>query len=107
MYMGIHDSGYVYVIIDESERRKLGLSKDADLRLDILQVGNAELLKVEHRLLVKDMKKAEDALHHIFAADLIRGEWYKITNMSVFDKIFRRCDTSKRDETLLESLGLR
>ncbi len=105
--MGIHDSGYVYVISDEQNRVKLGLSIDADMRLDILQIGNADLLTVKYRLLVKNMKKAEDALHSIFSGDHIRGEWYKIKNIELFNKIFRIADTNERDERLLESLGLR
>jgi len=102
-----HDSGYVYVILDESERRKLGFSYDADMRLDILQTGNAELLTVEYRLEVKDMLRAEDALHNLFAADHKRGEWYKITDMILFRKIFKKETTTEREEKLLETMGLR
>ena len=104
-----HDSGYVYVILDESERRKLGFSYDAEMRLDILQTGNAERLTVEYRLFVKDMLKAEDVLHDLFAADRIRtdGEWFKITDMVLFLKIFKKEPTNEREEKLLESMGLR
>lgn len=104
-----HDSGYVYVIRDESERRKLGFSYDADMRLDILQTGNAERLTVEYRLQVSDMQRAEDALHNLFAADRIRtdGEWFKITDMVLFNKIFKVIPIEEREEKLLESLGLR
>lgn len=104
-----HDSGYVYVILDESERRKLGFSHDADVRLDILQTGNAERLTVEHRLEVKDMLRAEDALHQMFAADRIRtdGEWFRITNITLFRKIFKKESTTEREEKLLETMGLR
>lgn len=104
-----HDSGYVYVILDESERRKLGFSYDAEMRLDILQTGNAERLTVEYRLFVKDMLRAEDALHNLFAADRIRtdGEWFKIKDMLLFLKIFKKEPTDAREERLLESMGLR
>lgn len=104
-----HSSGYVYVIKDESERRKLGLSYDADMRLDILQIGNAERLTVEYRLQVDDMKRAEDALHNLFAADRIRidGEWFKIQDMALFNKIFKVIPVDEREEELIASLGLR
>jgi hypothetical protein len=104
-----HDSGYVYVIIDESQRRKLGFSYDAEMRLDILQTGNAERLTVEHRLFVQDMIKAEHALHNLFAADRIRadGEWFKIKDMALFNKIFKVAPVEEREEKLLASLGLR
>lgn len=104
-----HRSGYVYCIKDESERRKLGFSYDAEMRLDILQTGNAEVLTVEYRLFVKDMLKAEDALHNLFAADRIRanGEWFKIKDMVLFLKIFKKEPINEREEKLLESMGLR
>lgn len=102
-------NGYVYVIVDESERRKLGFSEDADIRLDILQTGNAEILTVEYRMQVNDMKRAETALHSLFAADRIRanGEWFKIKNMELLKKIFKIAVTDEREERLLESMGLR
>lgn len=102
-------SGYVYVIIDESERRKLGFSYNADMRLDDLQTGNAERLTIEHRLAVQHMRKAENALHQLFAADRIRpdGEWFKITNMELFYKIFNVAPITEREESYLKSLGLR
>lgn len=104
-----HDSGYVYVILDESERRKLGFSHDADMRLDILQTGNAERLTVECRLYVTDMLKAETALHNLFAADRIRidGEWFKIKDITLFQKIFKKIGTTEREEQQITSLGLR
>lgn len=104
-----HSSGYVYVITDESDRRKLGFSEDADIRLDILQTGNAELLTVEYRLQVQDMIKAEESLHNLFAADRIRAksEWFRIHDMELLQKIFKVIPRTEREEELLRSLGLR
>lgn len=102
-------SGYIYCIVDQSERRKLGFAKDADIRIDTLQTGNAERLTIEYRMEVKNMLRAETSIHQIFAADIIRtdGEWYKIKDMELLRKIFRSIDTTQKEEQLLESLGLR
>jgi hypothetical protein len=104
-----HNSGYVYVIVDESERRKLGFSEDADIRLDILQTGNAELLTVEYRMQVSDMMRAETALHSLFAAGRIRvkSEWFRIQDMDLLKKIFKAVPSTEREEELIKSLGLR
>lgn len=102
-------SGYVYVIEDESERYKLGFSKDAEMRIDDLQTGNAEILTIKYRLEVNDMRRAETAIHQLFAADRIRvkGEWFKVTNRELLEKIFRIRDITEREAQLLKSLGLR
>ncbi len=99
--------GYIYCIKDESGRRKLGFSKDADIRLDTLQIGNAELLTVEYRIEVKNVIKAELGIHSIFGGDNIRGEWYKIKHVELLQKVFKVVATDTREENLLESLGLR
>ena len=100
---------YVYCIIDESGRRKLGFTDDVDKRLPELQTGNAEKLKIEYRLEVKNMRRAETSLHHLFAADIIRmdGEWYKIKDLVLLKKVFRKEQTTEREEKLLERLGFR
>ena len=102
--------GYVYVIIDESQRIKLGYSNDADIRLHELQIGNAEQLRVYQRLHVQDMVQAEKSLHILFAPWHIRGEWFYLHEEArpLFNKIFLKQSTlNARELALLESLGLR
>lgn len=99
--------GYIYCIVDQSARYKLGFAENVEQRLSDLQVGNAELLKIEYRLQVKDARRAETALHNIFAADHIRGEWFKIQNLQLLRKIFRIEETNEREIRLLESMGLK
>ena len=103
------NSGYVYVIADEQGRRKLGKAEDVDQRRNELQTGNADILTIEYRLAVKDMTKAELALHSLFAADRIRlnSEWFIIRNLYLLDKVFKHVEISEREYILLESLGLR
>jgi Meiotically Up-regulated Gene 113 (MUG113) protein len=101
--------GYIYCIEDESARYKLGFADDVEKRLPELQVGNAERLKIKYRLQIKDMRRAEQSLHSIFAADRIRidGEWFKIKDILLLKKIFKKETTNEKEEKLLESLGLR
>ena len=102
-------AGFIYVIKDESERRKLGLAEDVEQRLKQLQTGNAERLTIEYRLQVEDMERAETSLHHLFAADRIRadGEWFKIKDMSLLLKVLKIAQTTAIEEKYLKQLGLR
>lgn len=102
-------AGYIYVIKDESERRKLGYAEDVEIRLKQLQTGNAERLTIEYRLQVADMIRAETAIHNLFAAGRIRadGEWFHIADMRLLLKIFKAADTTAIEERQLIQLGLR
>lgn len=102
-------SGYIYAIEDESQRIKLGMAENVDKRRNELQTGNAEVLTVLFLYPVKNMKKAEDALHDLFAAGRIRpnSEWFVIHDTKLLYKIFGVIDISDREKALLESLGLR
>ncbi len=103
--------GYVYVIKDESERRKIGLAEDVDHRLKELQTGNAERLIIEYRLAVANMKHAEGSLHNLFAANRLRsdGEWFKLTEaqLQLLRKIFGAHDITKVEESQFKILGFR
>lgn len=103
------NSGFVYVICDESERIKLGKAQNVEQRLMELQVGNAEQLKILYRLEVKDMTRAETSLHRLFSAHHIRGEWFHHRDKALLDKIFNifTAHLTQYEYTLLLSLGLR
>lgn len=103
-------AGYVYVIKDETDGRKLGFSQNPDIRVKQLQTGNKETLYIEYRLEVKDMRKAESSLHTLFAAYRLQTkEWFHLTetDLVLLKKIFRVVQTTEREESLLKSLGLR
>lgn len=104
-----HIAGFVYAIEDESARIKLGMADDVDTRLKELQTGNAERLTVKYRLQVNNMKRAEDALHNLFAAYRLRadGEWFSGFDLQLLAKIFGAVDITEREELLLKGLGLR
>jgi len=68
----------LYIIVDESNRKKIGVTNDIDKRLKTLQTGNPEKLKViwyEDGLL--EPTKLERHLHRQFASNRLNGEWFK------------------------------
>jgi len=103
-------NGYVYVIKDETKGRKLGFSKNPDLRVKQLQTGNKEKLTIEYRLEVNNMSKAESSLHILFAAYRLRkGEWFHLEekDLILLEKIFRARDITNTEYIQLITLGLR
>ena len=105
-------SGFIYVLLDETGRRKLGKTiNDVDKRVKQLQTGNAEVITIEYRLQVNDMRQAEKAIHTLFAASRLRinGEWFKLSDseLILLKKIFKAGDITPREERLLTQLGLR
>lgn len=99
---------YIYCITDEQERYKLGFAENVDERLKELQTGNAERLTIVYRMPVKNMRRAETSIHEIFAADRIRqdGEWFKINNIVLLQKVFGVIEITLQEQKMLESLGL-
>ena len=105
-------SGFVYVLLDENGRRKLGKTfNDVNKRVKQLQTGNAEVITIEYRLEVDDMRRAEKSIHDLFAASRLRinGEWFKLSDseLILLKKVFKAGDTTPREERLLTQLGLR
>lgn len=105
-------AGYVYVIQDEQQRIKLGFADNVEERLAQLQTGNADVLMIVYRLRVNNMRKAETALHSLFAAYRLRkeNEWFRPFNEKdtiLLAKIFGAECITAQEQYLLESLGLR
>lgn len=100
---------YVYKE-DETNRRKIGFSKDVDKNLRTVQRGNPNTIRIEYRLPVSDMRQAEKSLHNLFAADRLRkGEWFNLEDkqLLLLKKIFRVEPTTETEERQLRQLGLR
>lgn len=105
-------SGFIYVLLDEQGRRKLGKTvNDVEKRVKQLQTGNAEVITIEYRLEVDDMRRAERAIHSLFAASRLRvnGEWFRLSEseLILLRKVFKAGETTAREEKLLSGLGLR
>ena len=73
-------SGYVYFITD-GELVKIGCSKNVNLRLMELQVGNGNALTILKTIFVENRFKVEAAMHDIFANRRVHGEWFDILDL--------------------------
>lgn len=71
---------YVYVITD-GENCKIGYTRNPELRLKQLQVGNAKKLTLVDTISTSlDIAKTKEALAHSKLAKYkVRGEWYAVT----------------------------
>jgi hypothetical protein len=106
--MNTEKSGFIYAIKDESSRVKLGMADNVDKRLRELQTGNAEVLTIMYLWPVDNMRKAEAAVHTIFSAYRIRGEWFRLdhTVEKLLAKIFRVTPMTDKEERNIKLLGL-
>jgi len=70
-------AGFVYVI-EAGDRRifKIGKSKKTTRRLDSMQVGCPDELRLHTELEVPDMMSAERTIHRMLAEYRVRGEWF-------------------------------
>jgi hypothetical protein len=77
-------SGFIYLIRSgETNRYKIGLSKNVPSRLNTLQTGNPEKLSVIQVIPVIDAHKQEQELHRYYQANRVSGEWYALTEEDV------------------------
>jgi T5orf172 domain len=69
---------FVYLIrATESHRVKIGVAEDVDERLQTLQIGSPEILKIE--AFVPFSKAPECWLHNKFLSSREHGEWFRST----------------------------
>jgi hypothetical protein len=76
-------SDKLYVISDESNRLKIGVTCDVVSRLKTLQTGNPEKLTVLYDEEIKNPTKIERYLHRHFHEYRLNGEWF--SNVSLDD----------------------
>jgi hypothetical protein len=109
-------AGFVYSIYDTHDHtRKFGYASNVERRLQQIQTGNPYAC-IEYRLVVDDVRKAEKALHTIFAAKRLQkyssrrnSEWFALDNndLILLKKIFKIEPTTDIEKTMLEGFGLR
>lgn len=67
---------FVYFIHDAASHAiKIGLAKDVERRLSILQIGNPNCLQLI--AVIPGDERLEHLLHYAFMPDRIRGEWFR------------------------------
>lgn len=72
-----HTNSFVYFVIDEHKRVKIGKAADPKRRLKMLQSGCADKLEIVGVLAGGRPLEAE--LHKLFADSRQRGEWFELT----------------------------
>ena len=72
---------YLYIIGTDTDRQKIGFSKDVAKRLSTLQTGNPVQLKIHHTEPVPEhrVRILEKKLHTELGYLRLKGEWFNIT----------------------------
>lgn len=72
---------FIYVIGNQTNRQKIGFSKDVQKRLSSIQTGNPEKLFLHHYVEVpKDrVRLLEKKIHTEMSYKRISGEWFNMT----------------------------
>lgn len=80
----IDRSGFIYVLRSgETNRFKIGLSKNVPGRLESLQTGNPETLSLVCTFPAIDVFTKEQELHKRYEAKKITREWFKLTEEDI------------------------
>lgn len=73
---------YLYVIGNDTNRQKIGISKDVDKRLKNLQTGNPDKLTIHYKIecpTIKHTLKLEKKIHSELSYKRLSGEWFNMT----------------------------
>jgi len=76
--------GQLYLIKDENNNTKIGVSRDPKTRLSQLQQTNPSKLSLVHTMQVFDMKTVESRLHDLYQDKRGQGEWFKLNDEDTF-----------------------
>lgn len=78
---------FIYVIGNNSNRQKIGFSKDVFKRLKTLQTGNSEELLLHHYIQIPEEKVRliEKKLHQELSYKRLKGEWFNMTSEEAKD----------------------
>lgn len=74
---------YVYLMMDETGRYKLGFTKNLKLRLKQHSTGNAEKITLLYSYLTPHYSKIETALKNRYKPYKKEGEWYELSIKTV------------------------
>jgi|WetSurMetagenome_2_1015567.scaffolds.fasta_scaffold03415_12 hypothetical protein len=69
---------YIYFVSNSQEEIKIGCTTDLKIRLENLQVGNPEKLKIIYTIPLEDDNTTfEHHIHLVCSMYHIKGEWFK------------------------------
>lgn len=71
-------TSYLYVIGNDSNRQKIGFSKDVEKRLISLQTGNPDKLRIHHKIECPHdrTRLLEKKIHLELSYKKLKGEWF-------------------------------
>lgn len=69
----VRSVGWVYLVTDGTSY-KVGHARDPEKRLNLLQTGHPEVLRIV--AVFEGSRKAEHEIHELFAGSRFRGEWF-------------------------------
>lgn len=74
-------TGYIYVIGNDTNRQKIGISRDVEKRLKTLQTGNPDKLKIHYKIECpyEKTRKLEKKIHTELNYKKLKGEWFNMT----------------------------
>ena len=75
--------GYVYLLKGESDRYKIGCSKNPQKRVDILRLSSCENHTLIHSYKVENMYDEEKRLHEKFRERRCHSEWFTLSPLDV------------------------
>jgi outer membrane translocation and assembly module TamA len=92
---------YIYLIKNDENYYKIGLSTNIKTRYSTLQSSNANTLTLIHSIKTYFPREAEKSLHTRYKRHKvrIRGEWFKFNEHDITDVIFSMdCIQSEMEE---------
>lgn len=93
--------GYVYLMrIKGTNVYKIGQSVNPSKRLWQLNNNMPYEVEIIHKILVENMRTAEDYLHRIFREKHLKGEWFALDEIDV--EVICKCQGKNDDEICYE-----
>ena len=92
----LDENGCIYLISD-GEFTKIGATTySVGKRLNELQTGNAKHLRLLGHYEVRNKISTESFLHKAYETNKVRGEWFNLSEQSIFDILSNRKDVQNK-----------
>lgn len=96
---------FLYIIRSgDTNKYKIGISKDPKQRLEALQTGNGETLEIVHTFPTRYDYKLEAGLHNSYKSKKTIGEWFEFSEKEL-SEVKNRCVILETTYTSLEESG--
>jgi len=83
----IEEYSYVYLILSDCGRVKIGITKDPEQRLDTLQGSSPRQLTLITAILVPNARDVEEELHERYSRYNTHGEWFDLPDSRIEDAV--------------------